>query len=192
MSILEQLEQIKPATMLSLVPAAVYADVQGTQYEWAPVQHSWYYAVAKLFKPASILEIGVMHGQSLAAMLLGAGQCIGEGWDTEGYEPGSNAVAIFNLKLCGLENRSAIFKRDSQKETRLPAFDLIHVDGEHSYNGAMHDLLMAARSAKLILFDDIFHLPDCKRALADFMASPKVELLCEIPTQTGMALIKVK
>lgn len=198
---IDRLTALKPATMLDIVPVEVYADVIGTPYAWAPEQHAWYYAVAKLFKPRSILEIGVLHGQSLIAMLLGAGEdCHGTGWDSEGYETGSNGQAWRNIQSCGLIHRADLLTNDSQNETSilhkfdLHPLDLIHVDGAHWFDGAMHDLNLAKEATKLILFDDLNNTSTDCRAVADkFLADNKeiIKASYELPTQTGLLLMQL-
>lgn len=93
--------------------------------------------------------------------------------DTEVYMKDSNAHCLANLQaagqalgwplpeLCGVRDRNALHWTGR--------YDLIHVDGDHSYDGALSDMLWAwERRPKTMLVDDYDYKPEVKRAVTAF------------------------
>lgn len=191
------IQRIRPSSMDALLPKGTFDVANATGAEWASTQYSYYWALARLFRPTSILEIGVLGGVSMASMLLGAGpQCHAVGWDIEGYHKDSNKLAAKTLNACGLSGRYTLHRTNSQK---LPSFprehDLIHVDGEHGLDGALRDLeLSMACGCSTILFDDIFNpSADCKAAADEFLKRNAARVVYSeiMPTTTGLMVFKL-
>lgn len=125
-----------------------------------------YYNFTNEVKPKSILEIGVRHGYSLCSMFVGAQEqdVYLEGWDLEAYENNSQKIAEKNLLLCGAKNYKLLIC-DSQKQTKIDKFfDIIHVDGDHTYEGALHDLELCTGKCKYIIVDDYTYYNEVKQA----------------------------
>lgn len=188
---LPMIKTVRPQTMLDIVPKGLYDQCIAAGYGWAPEQHSWYYAVSRLLKPKTILEIGVLDGFSLTAMGLGSPDCYCEGWDNECYRAGSLSEAAANLTKSGLVKFNLIKVNSRDRNTISGEFDLIHVDGDHSHRGALHDLKLALTAAKNILVDDYDSHPEVRRAVDDFLIQEATLLnVVKIPTHTGMVLIQ--
>ena len=191
------IELIRPRSMVAHMPAGLFDEAFATGADWAPVQYSYYFAVARRFRPRRILEIGVLGGMSMASMLLGAGKtCSAVGWDTEGYRKESNKLARQTLNVCGVGGRAELRNINSQSQSGTgEVFDLIHVDGEHGYTGALHDLELALESgAGTILFDDIHNLStDCSAAAKEFERRHRARICHAVllPTTTGLMVYKL-
>ncbi|MFC1637032.1 glycosyltransferase family 9 protein, partial [Planctomycetota bacterium] len=131
---------------------------------------NWY---ADTFKPSNYLEIGVRRGRSMAQVLVQSPQTRAYGFDSWIQEysgtpnPGSDFV-ISELKNLSVNNLPILIEGDSH--VTLPRFwvdpnnprqfELILVDGDHSYEGAKKDLeicLAHLAPGGALVFDDITH-----------------------------------
>lgn len=138
--------------------------------EWPPRKnyYEWYAIWASLVKPDSYLEIGVMYGWSVMAILCGWPHirdiCI---IDNELYkipvEFAEEQIRKFRREN-GIHTPVHIqpVKADSTVLHELPTgkrtFDLMHVDGQHSAKAAHHDLDLCLRKLSpkgTIIVDDI-------------------------------------
>jgi len=192
----ELLNNIRPDTMLGMMPDSVFNAARARGYDWGYTHYTWYHALARHFCPGHIFEIGVLEGLSLAAMLLGCYESKAIGWDIEGYVAGSNKDAARNLARCGVADRAFIDHVDSQKKDILPYADMIHIDGDHSFTGATHDLEMAfAARIPVILFDDMFNRStQCAEAGEGFLRRHAASIVDSeiLPTATGLLVIQCK
>lgn len=112
-------------------------------------------AVTEQLQPKTIIEIGVGVGVSALAFLDGCPTAtyIGIDNDAECMRDFPVKPSEFVQGLLGAYGR--IWKKDSTKIDRLPPADLVHIDGDHSYEGAYNDVMLAWRSeARWILVDD--------------------------------------
>lgn len=195
---LEQIESVRPATMMDLVDQSVYGDcMERWNWQWAPLNHSYYYAICRLLQPRTILEIGVLDGLSMIAMLLGSPGAHCTGWDIEGYTKGSMQTARRNLNLCGITGeRFDLQIRNSRDERMLHIgqYDLIHIDGDHSYEGCIHDLNLTVGSSSNVLLDDYIDHAGVTRAVDEFVNWHNKTLagFLKLPTKTGVVLIQAK
>src|SRR4030095_4935046 len=111
--------------------------------------------VAKILQPKKIVEIGVGIGISALAFLdaIPTATYIGIDNDSEADKDFPITPSTFVAGL--IDNRAKIILKDSAKIDRLPPSDLVHVDGDHSYEAAYNDVMLAWRSeARWILVDD--------------------------------------
>ena len=144
----------------------------GTNAEWFETLSflNWYTAN---FKPEKYLEIGVRRGRSMSQVLTQSPQTKAYGFDLwiqeySGTEnPGSDFV-ISELKNLQVKNLPKLIKGNSHDT--LPEFwadvnnpkqfELILVDGDHTYEGAKEDLEICFEHLApggALLFDDICH-----------------------------------
>jgi hypothetical protein len=125
------------------------------------------WAVARILQPKTILEIGVAGGVSARAFLSACPDAYYLGLDNEQEDDaiGFRLVEWTREMLadCGFK-RFDIVLQDSRALSQLPKanlgmkdapFDLIHIDGDHCFEAAKHDMLLALESgAPWILADD--------------------------------------
>jgi hypothetical protein len=163
------------------------------------VSYAWYWAFGQVIKPKVHAEIGVRYGYSTYAVAGGEPGLLQPfqafGWDLQNYGVDSSPIA---RKLgCFVELRDA----DSQKFTTLnmnDTFDTFSVDGDHSEEGAYHDLELAFDATKhggWILVDDVRGLyypshPPVTRAVARFMHD-RNQTGFFLPTFRGLTCIQV-
>lgn len=131
------------------------------------------YNVAALLRPRSIMEIGVRAGYSAAAFLSACPEASYLGIDNDSGDYGAWQGAP--MRAAAMLKRhwpqAEVIDLDSQQLHQLPAADLVHVDGCHSYAGCLYDLRLAGKAARYILVDDVDHHPrSVGRAVQDFLA----------------------
>jgi predicted O-methyltransferase YrrM len=132
---------------------------------------------AALLQPQSITEIGVRCGYCTAAFLAACPGASYLGFDNSGslhggWE-GSCSRAVEMLRRCFPSSKSDVRLLDTQAVNSLPSgpVNLVHIDGDHTYAGAMYDLGLAIRlMPDWILVDDSVFDAEVKRACKDFLA----------------------
>lgn len=134
------------AEILGPLPCLAAGDVD--QPWWSSDRYYQFYsAIGKIISPRSILEIGVRLGYSLIAMLRGFPSVEKiVGIDNESGVAGSQGWAADNLRSAGFAGSLSLPVCDSSAAwpaEAAMAFDLVHVDGNHSYEGTGHSLLLA-------------------------------------------------
>lgn len=130
--------------------------------------------IARKYRPEWILEIGVMAGYSAHAFITGSGkatQYVGIDADDRGHYGGPWLYWARKL-LEDLDVIWDIFMMDSQKMKGFGApSHLIHVDGDHTYPGCLHDMEIcwpAVIPGGVMVVDDATYLPGPRRACAEF------------------------
>jgi len=112
-------------------------------------------AVARVIQPKRIIEIGVGLGVSALAFLDGAPNATYLGIDNDCEKDRDFPVKPSEFVRNLIGNRGSIRITDSANLDRLPPADLVHIDGDHSYDAAYNDVMLAWRSeARWILVDD--------------------------------------
>ena len=68
---------------------------------------------------------------------------------------------------------------------------MVHLDGDHSYDGALHDLRVFSKVARDLLIDDIAYIDGVKDALNTFLEETGYQAI-EFPTVRGDAVIQLR
>lgn len=190
-SAFDQINALRPRSILDVVPREVFIELGQPGYEHIGNGNcfEWKYAIAKWLQPKSILEIGVRYGYSLCSFLCAGPLSRITGIDNGSYKSDWSSVTQRALKLCPRYDQ---FQWISCDATTLEAFsphDLTHIDGPHTYDATLN-LLRKARS-HAILVDDTLTCPDDMRAVRQFCQeqSARVRELIHIPSHVGESLI---
>lgn len=172
-----------------------YGDKGKEGFEHACYYHA-YASVARVLRPKAVLEIGVRRGYALVAMLRGfPGIQRIVGIDTEGWVNSSQTLAFENLRAIGYVGELELpvaSSRGFSSSLGSAQFDIVHVDGDHSYESAVADILEYwpfVRSGGALIVDDLQQF-DVMRALVD--ALPKLKQLSGsfyFPTGTGWRIL---
>ena len=170
---------------------------------WPPRENYYeHYALwSALTKPTSYLEIGVLRGWSVMAVLLG--------WST------IKEIGLIDNEMYGLTLEEAVgdirrfrdemhmkgklkiecLNADSKNLMSIPfagEYDLVHIDGEHSERAVRHDLelvLPKLTTRGLIIVDDQGGMPQVKAGTDSFLKDhPELESV-HVKTYTGHRLI---
>jgi predicted O-methyltransferase YrrM len=109
--------------------------------------YSWYRWIATIVRPQVVLEIGVRLGYSAWALALpGVAQTF-IGLDNESYIRGSNAIAHqtlvkrYHTVVLHTVDTQGLSSLEPSLEGHVP--HVIHIDGDHSFAGCLHDLSLA-------------------------------------------------
>jgi hypothetical protein len=145
------------------------------------------FEISRRFLPSVIAEIGVRLGYSAHAFLLGTEENASYfGYDICGGPHGGTSVAGFDFVSAMLRRnfplaKVALIRSDTQKQTEmsLSGVDLFHVDGNHSFEGAMHDMRIAwptVKSGGVMLVDDYDYIVAVKMAVDQFIRERIAEI----------------
>jgi hypothetical protein len=148
--------------------------------------YSLYTELCMGLKPTSIIEIGVRYGYSAWAMLRGcAPGTIYHGIDLRSVE---QASVMLHREYPDMQLRLA--RADSGTLTHLSrTYDLAHVDGNHSHDGALHDLGLCLGRAKYILVDDVAAFCTVNSAMNEFLSRYPGLQAVKYDTLTGHVLL---
>lgn len=124
-------------------------------HQWLRTKHD----VARELEPDSIVEVGVRAGYSAYAMLSAAPTARYLGIDSYcDWEWTGNTRAMEHARrLLAAFPRVTLLHADSHTLARIDGgpWDLAHIDGDHSLQGCLQDMLLAERSgARHVLVDD--------------------------------------
>ena len=148
-------------------------DQKNHEYITSGNYYEWYYSISKEIQPKSILEIGVRYGYSLCSMALACDKDIYlEGWDSviDLPECEHDILLIAEKNLRGLGYNNINLKNVNSHATSINrVFDLVHIDGDHSYEGKVADLNLVKNKTTFLIVDDYFHVNAVKRAVDLFV-----------------------
>jgi hypothetical protein len=131
--------------------------------------YRWKYRIVAAMRPlpVSIFEIGVRAGYSAFAMQAAAPEALYDGWDNDAGQYGGIPGYVYRFIADGCVQRV-----DSQTRDTLPrTYDLAHIDGDHSYGGALHDIELCAPFCRYILVDDYDFIRPVAAAVDHFIVS---------------------
>jgi len=162
---MKKIEWKEPITSISL-PMEMFQEtdnemLNAVKNEASEVQKQYvfYYDTVKRFNSQSIFEIGVRNGYSMFMMLLAnpkafyRGVEINMNWDG-GFKDAYKHAELL-IKKYFPEANTNIFICNSQEIRSLPRkFDLAHIDGDHSFEGALNDIELVAPIADKVIIDD--------------------------------------
>jgi len=200
----EQITALKIPDIFEYINPAFFNRDRNKPYITNKNYYEWYYALGKYYQPESFLEIGVRFGYSMMSVVTGAIDTIKhvQGYDNESYGETRDKVASSNqiardhmeLLLTGKNIKFDIDRMDTVKELGelSRSYDLIHIDGDHSYKGAQHDMDLTIGKAKVIMVDDYYN---CVRRPADDWIEEHADIIertFEIADERGMIVIEYK
>lgn len=161
--------------------------------EWVPY-YRMKYAICKVLRPSSILEIGVRYGYSAITFLKAAANATYVGIDNNTSTYGGSVGAIDWAQEITKAYDATFIIVDSQKMTSFPGdqYDLIHIDGQQDGDGTFHDLELALPKGKWILVDGYFWSGENMLSATHFLKkySRFIEYAAIIPGYAGDLLIK--
>jgi len=127
------------------------------------------FEIAKFLQPKTICEIGVRAGYSAFSFLSAVPKAKYTGIEIDGNKHGGIKGFINHAEKILKHFDIEIIITDSQQLKKLPGqYDLIHIDGDHSYQGCKHDLELSLHAGKYILVDDYDLIPDVRGACEAF------------------------
>lgn len=161
----------------------------------AYTKFAYYWAYANYFKPETILEIGVRHGYSLLSMALGHSDHIPifttkEGETNHIYKT-PYMLGIDSAKEATFENVQKweseyglyglhLYEGDSKNITKFEAaFELIHIDGDHTPEGCLNDLKLcwpALEKGGVLIVDDYISISTVKETVDNFLVTVESEI----------------
>jgi cephalosporin hydroxylase len=143
----------------------------GDWFPCSPEAVSHYAAKARVcakHKPLSVIEIGTRCGYSLASFHVVAPDakffCVDGAIDADSPA----CLQHWQSVVDSLGIDAQLIVANSHDLQQLPPADFAHVDGDHSYAGALADLRLVAH-VPVILADDCDN-PDVERAVEEFCA----------------------
>lgn len=130
-------------------------------FSW-PIQLALIDLLCRYKKPTNALEIGTWHGRSAVIFASYVNDNQGVYW---GIEPEHTRAQITEdncKKVC--PNGKIVVERNISNyseilNNKIPWFDIVHIDGEHSFNAVYHDLDIVKTvilKEGLIILDDFF------------------------------------
>lgn len=184
-----------PKSIHDVIPSEFFTKYDSYDYVWSGNCFEIYYGLAKYIQPKTFLEIGVRFGFSFLPLMIGGDKleyCLG--YDNEEY--GNNSIATENIaKYYTGKAKYEILTLNSHTIKKLPMFfDIISIDGDHSYNGKIQDLELTLDHCKFVIIDDYDYHNDVKNSSNFFVNKYKEKILrtSHIKSFRGTLIIQYK
>lgn len=103
------------------------------------VSQSVLWGLARVIQPRRYLEIGTLSGSSLLAVTKGGRGCVEDVVSID-INRATQATAEQNLRASGYTGTALFLTADSRAVDVDGHFDLIYVDGDHTFDGARADI----------------------------------------------------
>ena len=150
--------------------------------------YHYYYDLVREKNIQTVLEIGVRAGYSMYAMASANLKLDYTGIDLNHGTHGGIVGAINHAK--GLakdfpEANISITEGNSEHYKVEKFYDLIHIDGDHSYRGCMADLEKFTLHGKYIFIDDYDYIGQVKKAVDEFIGKYDLQYKY-IPSHTNL------
>jgi predicted O-methyltransferase YrrM len=174
----EKILNLMPSSILDKVDSQFFIEINQEQHKSYIKSGNYYenyYALSSYYQPKSILEIGVRYGYSLGSMI-SASNVIEKvtGIDNDEYIFGALDKAKENIKKYINSNVELNFSlQNSHDIEKLEYHDIIHIDGDHSYDGKLKDLKLTIGACKIVIIDDYLEFGDVNKSTNDFISYNK-------------------
>lgn len=172
-------------------PGDRYLKPNAKVHAWLQTKHD----VATRLQPKVIGEIGVRAGYSAFAMLSACPNAVYIGIDPDDhrrYRTAEPGAVDYAHKLLSVFSNVLISRNSSHDLRRLPAMDLLHVDGDHSYEGCTADLELARSSNVTWVLVDDYNNEVVRSAVDAFVSSHGVEAEYIYDGLPNSALLRLK
>ncbi len=158
------------------------------------------YAIAKMMQPRSILEVGVRFGYGAYSLLAGADTYASYcGLDMDepswGPYPGiprewAEAQLKNAFPSALISTRKFNTQSDETGRLGLKFADLIHIDGDHSYAGALRDMeTFWPLCHNVMVVDDTNEIADVRNAVKTFCAQHQDAIPLPVTSFRGAMLL---
>jgi SAM-dependent methyltransferase len=153
------------------------------------------WAISRVLKPDTILEIGVRFGYAAAAFLDASPSSRYVGVDSDVDASGGARRGLMWAKTITQQFDANFVVADSEGFDRLPTgtYDLVQLNGRQDADGSIHDLELSMKQARYILLDGLFWTHTSFSAVNEFIYRYRdlFEFYGVIPGYAAELLIKV-